>query len=445
MTFTISKRGLVRVISFSLAGLLVPSLLAWSWYQNAKHSQQVLGYQYWQSMSDLTAHVQNIDASLRKARYANTPPMLAALSSKLWREAGLAKASLASLPVEYLQLQNTNKLLSQVGDYCVTLSREFERGNRITGDQRQNLSALQDYCDTMLSEVLAATDSVQTGSVSLTADPGFSGAKDTPEIGDGFTEFEEGFTSYPTLIYDGPFSDHIMEREPEIAKDTPTVSRAEARKTALLVTGLPDTALSDGNDEEGKMPSYAFTGTGADVSVTKNGGQLCYLMKSRLVDQRNLSADAALEKAKAFLRKLGITGMETTYWEIADGKLTANFAYTEQDVTFYTDLIKVTVAMDNGEITGCDARGFLVNHRQRDKQVPTLTEAKAAQSVSPLLTAEKGRLCVIPGGGRKEVLCWEFRCKSETDETVLVYVNAATGFEEQLLILLISDNGQLTV
>mgnify|MGYP007025350709 CR=1 FL=1 len=36
--------------------------------------------------------------------------MLTGISSKLWREAGFAKNSLDSLPVEYLELQNTNKL-----------------------------------------------------------------------------------------------------------------------------------------------------------------------------------------------------------------------------------------------------------------------------------------------------------------------------------------------
>ncbi len=58
--------------------------------------------------------------------------------------------------------------------------------------------------------------------------------------------------------------------------------------------------------------------------------------------------------------------MKTTYYENIDNVLTVNFAYNDLDVCCYTDLIKVSVAMDDGEILGFDAKGFLVNHYDRD-------------------------------------------------------------------------------
>ena len=45
------------------------------------------------------------------------------------------------------------------------------------------------------------------------------GNSDEPAyITEGFIDFEEGYDNYPTLIYDGPFSDHILEKEPVMLK-----------------------------------------------------------------------------------------------------------------------------------------------------------------------------------------------------------------------------------
>ena len=42
------------------------------------------------------------------------------------------------------------------------------------------------------------------------------------------------------------------------------------------------------------------------------------------------------------------------------------------------------------------------------------------------------------------MLTYEYLCQAENGEEVLVYLNADTGMEEQILILLRSDNGVLT-
>ncbi len=111
----------------------------------------------------------------------------------------------------------------------------------------------------------------------------------------------------------------------------------------------------------------------------------------------------------------------------------------------YPDLIKVTVALDNGQITGYDARGYLTNHCWREGLEPALTQEEAARSVNELLTVNQSQLCLIPSAGLNEVLCWEFQCVSPENQNVLVYVNASTGAEEQILLLLLGENGQLTV
>ena len=45
-----------------------------------------------------------------------------------------------------------------------------------------------------------------------------------PAINSGFREMNEGFTDYPTLIYDGPFSDHITQQKPVFLEEAQAVS-----------------------------------------------------------------------------------------------------------------------------------------------------------------------------------------------------------------------------
>ncbi|MEG0691735.1 MAG: germination protein YpeB [Oscillospiraceae bacterium] len=450
MEFKISQRGLVRIVSFIIAIILVLSVMAFGFSSQAQTNQRTLEYHYMKGIDDLTAHIQNIDSDLTKAMYAKTPSMLSMLSSKLWREAGLAKESLSVLPIEYLDLQNTNKYLSQVGDYCVSLAKGFTNGQRITKEQRENLKKLNDYCDTMLSEVIAVSDGIQTGSISLEKVKGnlnqeFNREPQATEVSEGFLEFEEGFTAYPTLIYDGPFSDHILQKDPERLKNEKNISRAEAKEKAAKVSQLDVATISDSNDEDSKMASYGFSADGVDISITKKGGLLSYMLKSRAVAEQKISVDDALTKAREYMDSLNIGALQPTYYEISNNVLTINYAYTQDNVLIYTDLIKVSVAMDNGEVTGFDSRGYITNNHYRDLVSPQITENYAKLSVSELLTIEKSQLCIIPSGGLNEVLCYEFKCKSEDNSDVLVYINANTGTEEQILILIISENGQLTI
>ena len=54
------------------------------------------------------------------------------------------------------------------------------------------------------------------------------------------------------------------------------------------------------------------------------------------------------------------------------------------------------------------------------------------------------KLAVIPLETKKEVLCYELKGKIDQDE-YLIYLNAETGKQEKILLLLVSENGTLTI
>lgn len=80
----------------------------------------------------------HIESDLNKVIYTNTPPMLAKLSSSLWREATGAKSSLSQLPTSDLQMDNTYRFLSQVGEYAMALNRKVAEGGTISDSEPGN-------------------------------------------------------------------------------------------------------------------------------------------------------------------------------------------------------------------------------------------------------------------------------------------------------------------
>lgn len=430
--------GFLLVVVLILGGFLV------HFYSRAKEAERTLEYQYLKSMDDLGNYLENIETTLTKAMYAGNPETVDDLTAKLWRESGFAKESLSTLPAGDLNLTNTYQFLSQVGEYALSLSKQEE----ITKDQRETLGKLRVYADDFLQEMLAAQDAIRTGSTSFDAVKAAAQVEDTDEVNavtEGFLEFEEGFTAYPTLVYDGPFSDHLLQQTPKMTANAPKISMEDAKKTAAKACGVSADELTNENDEQGTMPSYCFTGTDCNAAVTMQGGYLSYFIKYRSVGEEKKSVQACEEAALNYLNKIGIKSVRTTYYEKSGGLVTFNFAYNQSGVVCYSDLIKVSVALDNAEVLRYDARGYLVNHEERNNLKAAVSEKQARKAVSELLTVQKTQLALVPDDGGKEKLCYEFTCTSEQDENVLVYVSAETGKEHQLLVLYIDENGTLTL
>ena len=117
-------------------------------------------------------------------------------------------------------------------------------------------------------------------------------------------------------------------------------------------------------------------------------------------------------------------------------------AEIEDDVTIYPDLVKVKVALDDGEIVGLDAGAYYLNHHDRNIPEVSIDIDQARDVANHDMTIESERLALIPKG-ENEALCYEFK-GTFNDEQYIVYVNAQTGREEQILQLIQTENGTLT-
>ncbi|HQJ37882.1 MAG TPA: germination protein YpeB, partial [Bacillota bacterium] len=275
-------------------------------------------------------------------------------------------------------------------------------------------------------------------------------SKDAVEV--SFGNIEDKFSEYPSLIYDGPFSDNVIEGKPK-GLDGEDVSLEKAKEKAKKFVGEDKAGrIIETSSGKGKIHTYGLEvspkdkekGNPINIDITKKGGYVLWMLNPRDIPEKKLTDQQASDKAKKFLKEQGFGDLTETYFLKNDNTTTITFiGVTKDGVLIYPDLLKVKVALDNGEIVGFDAYQYLMSHRKRDIPKPKLTEEEARKKVSPRIKVERVKLAIIPMPGNKEQLCYEFKGKYNNFD-YFVYINAEDGSEENILRIIKDENGTLT-
>lgn len=446
----ISKRGTIRIVTFTAALILTLCGFLVLSREEALTRRTQLEYAYRRSLNDLVDYVSGMEDTLEKAPFIGGGMTQTTLSAKLLEQSEGAKAALSTLPASQKSSEVLSRFLSQTGDYALQLARLSAAGQPLPETVREDLSHLRAYAG-KLSAALQKTQS-QLTSERVADRLSFSQVEDMPLLDDSFDEAAQAFSEFPALLYDGPFSDHIQRRSPLALAEESECSEATAREIAAAFLGVPSEGLSCAGVVGDALASYSFSDGESHVNITKAGGKIAYFKKAGVVEAGVLRYEDALEKAGEFLAGLGFPNMKESYYVMSDHLCTINFSYEQaledRSVTYYPDLIKVTIELSQGGAVEYDASGYLMNHRSRELPAPVLSQEEAAERLSPLLTVQETALALIPTPGLSEVLCWEFLCTAEEDgepKELLVYVNVETGQEEQLYLLQKDEHGVLAL
>ena len=240
------------------------------------------------------------------------------------------------------------------------------------------------------------------------------------------------------MIYDGPFSQHIENQQSVMLANEREITREEALEIAQNFLGIRGLKFEYAS-ENTAVDAYAFNKATSEgqlsISITKRGGHVLYFINSVNVEQENIDASAATQKALEFLESHGYKGMSSSYYDKSNGVAVVNFAAMQNNVVCYSDLIKVSVALDTGEVVGMEAKGYIMNHRNRDALTPRLSAEEARSRVSTSLEVSHSGLAIIPKDSLREVLCYEFK-GSFNGQNFIVYLNADHRREAQILLLI---------
>ena len=407
-----AKKIIVTLVVIILIGIII--WLGYSLYNKNQESVTASENMYNHALYELVDYMQNVESYLAKATISTGATHGAETLTNLWREANLAQTYLAMLPIESQELENTAKFLNQVSDYSYSLSRKNITWKELTGD------GTVDYAQQVSSDLNIAST------------------------------LEENFHEYSGLIYDGAYSEHILSKEKK-GLTGKEISEEEATKVVEKFLGKDniENIESLGISENGEIPSYTYNVDTkkidlVTISISKKGGHIVYMNSNRDVSVENLSNDEAKDKGLEFLKQKGFDNMKETYYLKEGGILTVNYAYQQGNVVMYPDLIKLKIALDDGEILGIETSGYLSNHEKRDVSKIKITLDEAREVINKDINIQSEGLAIIPTEWKSEVLCYEFKGKIK-DTEFLVYVNAQTGEEQDILLIVNTPNGTLTM
>ena len=374
----------------------------------------------------------NLETDLGKVLISQSPGQNALLLGRVSSIAIGVSENLASLPAAYGADADGLKFLTQTADYAQSLASAAAEGHIPNEKDLEQLGVLREKSAELFTHL-------QNGA-------GFSYDKlQTLEKATGI--------DYPSLLYDGPFSDG---KKLGMAKGLTggQITEDEAVKIAAAFIGNERVlSLERAVDTGGPVPTYGVAlklpDASLTVNVTRQGGKILWMTSETAGFTPDLDIDECVLHAKAFLTSRGFGEMRESYVQQYDGIAVINFAAAQNDVILYPDLVKVQVRMDTGAVIGIEANNYWMNHVTRERLHPLLTESEAKTRVSDRLAVSGARLCVIPledglGAGRTEALCWEFK-GAASGSGYLVYIDAETGEEMNVLKVVQSGGGTLTM
>lgn len=421
---------------------------------NNKEAKTASQNTYNMAFYEVVDYVQNVETYLAKSLISSTPEHGAETLTNVWREANLAQAYLSQLPIESQELANTEKFLNQVSDYSYSLSRKNIYNESLSDEDLKNLKDLHNYSVELENTLNQLSDDINSGRIKwneLTnkGTTAFAQQVSTSSM-DGFSNLEENFHQYSGLIYDGAFSEHLTNGEKKgLTGDD--IDEETAKQKAIDFIGKDNVQNVEnlGYSENATIPEYNFSvktnsEDSISISISKKGGHIVYMNSNREVNAESISQEEANSKGKEFLNNHGIMDMKETYYLKQDGIVTINYAYVQNDVVVYSDLIKVKVALDNGEVLGIETTGYLNNHTKRDTSKIKISKESAKKTLNKDLQISSEGLAIIPTEFKTEILCYEFKGKVD-DKEFLVYINAENGREEDILIITNTPNGTLTM
>lgn len=433
-------------IAIIVALIVTSGVLAAGWIgSNAQISNYAgkLESSYQKSFSELITNVNTIEIDMSKALVTMDNDKKQELYQKINQQCSLCASNLSNLPVNHQSIVETTKFVNQLGGFSYYLSQKLKTGVEMSDADNTAINELYNWC-VYVQTVINDYANSQDGSFNILQ---------STEIGNTNSNFDQMFantsatgTEFPTLIYDGPFSDSIKNKQILGLEDF-IVSQEEAQQViekAFKEYNIKN--LTFNNLVEGKFRSYNFTFETAHrkyyADVTEKGGLLLSVSSIGELSPDVLTLEQAEKEAELFAKNLGLNDMKSVWATNLDGIAYVNLVPVINSVMIYPDMIKAKVSLDTGSVLGWEARSYAYNHNLRDDFNFTVSETDARKMVSPELSILSIKKCIIPQDYGTEQLCYEYKC-TYNNYTYYVYVSGKTGLEIETLRVIKTSSGNL--
>lgn len=433
---------LAAVITLGVTTLALGTMTTYGWI-NMNGMQAEIASTHTESVYELNSIVDNLDANLSKARVANSQSEQVRLLSEIAIESEMAETVLERLPVETQFTQNATSFVNKMGDSAQGMLRQVSGGKKLSDSQIASLEYMYKANAQLKKTINELVSEAGTGDV-LAAMRG----KTDGLFYVSFGELENNPVEVPKEINDGPFAENVKKASSKNLKGLKEITASEAENLAKKY--FKDYNVTEANctgeatAEQLTVYNLSLKTNDGEMyaQISKQGGKVVEFNSYKDCSDKNFSVERCIDIAEDFLESLGYDDMKAVWTSENGTTCNLNFVYEDDDVIYYSDMVKVKVCEERGIVTGAEALSYVLNHTDRhiDDDDATLTKSEARAKLHKGFDVKGARLAVIPVEGT-EVLCYEFNGEYEGSE-YYIYIDATTGNEVQVLTVIGTAQGR---
>ena len=405
----------------------------------------------WMAMSEnnmesayytLTDSLLNIENNFSKLRVTRDGNLAGEMLIDVAMDSQTAAANLAILSYSGYDMSALVKFCNQVGDYSKYLVTKLTGGEELSEEDYNTLAKLYEATYSIGKKLNAVKDALMSGEKIVTGLDEFN--SHFAEIADSLVD---GSIQYPSLIYDGAFSDSLEERQPKsLSGEDIDPEKQQDNITKILCDYKIKSVKYTGESDNG-FTAYVYDvtledGSNVYLQLAKKGGSIVMWDKQFDSQQPTLSVEEGVVLAEQYMQKQGYENVKGVYACVTDSVLYVNICYVENDIVIYPDMIKIKVSLDDGKIIGFEGLNYIYNHTERSLETPAVTEGEVRNMDFGGLEVQSVRLALIPLDNGKETLTYEVYGKVG-NYAYYVFIDAKTGKAVEVLQVIDSDEGEL--
>jgi len=435
---------------YLLLSIALLGALGFGWAQTRQKNQLALQAEnkYMAAFHRLKWTSENIEEQSARLMATNDLALQQSLLADLRVFSAQAVENMSALPLANLNTPRITNFLNTLRDRSDEYHYKLNSGTPLSQQEWERLTELRKqavYLEQELSNVagLVGSNMIRWRDTARVTGPAQSGRAATP-ITRSVLQLDGGLPAPPgeegaLSPMKGPLARPKSDLGPRVG--TGEAAAAIKRFVDLPLKAEPKlTGHSDQSERTATFSLYFFdaqkvNGTRLSFGVSANGAHIVYMIDGRPVRDRRYTQEQLVDQARQMLRKWGYGTAEFVSASESDGTQVMSFAPRENGVTVETDMVKVSLAMDNAELVGFDARNYWVNRHERTRGTPRLSAADARARLAPRLQVQgEPTLTIVADRRGTERLTWKFIGQA-ADQRYQVFVDAMSGQEVNVLRL----------
>lgn len=398
---------------------------------------------YQSNLYSLIDSVNNLENKLSKTISANGSTYQRKTLLEASQNASEAEISIASLPLSQSDIQDTVKMVNQISGYTTTLADNLAKGGTLSEDEISTLTRVHESVVDLQNQLNEFARKMERGYSILDASLDID--TDSNGFSRAISSLKNNDIEYPTMIYDGPFSDSVVNsnikglKGDKISKEEAATKLEELYKNAVKIDYQGET--------NGKFSTYNYRVTNSNeeelyIQMTQIEGHILTISGAGENGAQTIDYEAAKNIALEFAKENGIEDGEVVWNDTIKEDVYLNIAPKENGIILYPDLVKVKVNLVSGTVVGYDATSYFTNHTARTLSKGSLSLADAKAKVPSKFTIENARYVLSPLDYNREVVCVEVEATGE-GSTYYFYYNASDSSLENVLKVIETDDGNL--